>query len=49
MDAPLFYAIAAGGSLVLLLLINFAAHLTRFLGHCRTLVRKYFLLPMLVE
>ncbi len=48
MDAPLFYAIAAGGSLVLLLLINFAAHLTRFLGPCRTLVRKYFLLPMLV-
>ena len=27
MDAPLFYAIAAGGSLGLLLLINFAVHL----------------------
>ncbi len=48
MDATQFYAIAAGGSVVLLLIINSALHLTRFLGPFRTLIQKYFLLPMLV-
>jgi len=48
MDLPLTYAIAAGGSIVLLLFIHSATHLTRFLGPCRTLIRKYFLLLTLV-
>jgi len=48
MDVPLTYAIAAGGSIVLLLFIHSATHLTRFLGPCRTLIRKYFLLLTLV-
>lgn len=48
MDAPQFYAIAAGGSIVLLLFINSATHLTRFLGPCPTLIQKYFLLLTLV-
>ena len=49
MDAPQFYAIAAGGSIVLLFFINSATHLTRFLGPCRTLIQKYFLLLTLVR
>ncbi len=48
MDVPLTYAIAAGGSIVLLLFIHSATHLTRFLRPCRTLIRKYFLLLTLV-
>ncbi len=41
------YAIAAGGSIVLLLFINSATHQTKFLKPCRTLIRTYFLLPTL--
>lgn len=48
MDVPLTYAIAAGGSIVLLLFIHSATHLTRFLGPCQTLIRQYFLLFTLV-
>lgn len=48
MDAPLFYAVAAGGTIVLLLFINSATHLTRFLEPFWTLIWKYFLLPTLV-
>ncbi len=48
MDVPLTYAIAAGGSIILLLFIYSVTHLTRFLGPCRTLIRKYFLLLTLV-
>ena len=44
MDVPLTYAITAGGSVVLLFFIHSATHLTRFLGPCRTLIRKHFLL-----
>ena len=48
MDAPFFYAIAAGGGIILLLFINATTHLTKFLEPCRMLIRKYFLLPTLV-
>ncbi len=48
MDVPLNYAIAAGGSIVLLLFIHSVTRLTRFLRPCRTLIRKYFLLLTLV-
>lgn len=48
MDAPLFYAIAAGGGIVILLFINATTHLTKFLEPCRMLIWKYFLLPTLV-
>ena len=48
MDIPLNYAIAAGGSIILLLFIYSITRLTRFLRPCRTLIRKYFLLLTLV-
>jgi hypothetical protein len=49
MDATQFYAIAAGGSIVLLLVVNSARHLPELLAPGRALLQKYFLLPMFVR
>ncbi len=49
MDATQFYAIAAGGSIVLLLVVNSARHLPELLAPGRALLQKYFLLPMLIR
>ena len=48
MDASLFYAITAGGSIVLLFFINSVTHLIQSLEPYRTLIRKYLLLPTLI-
>ena len=48
MDPRLFYAISAGGGILLLFFINIITHPVWFLEPCWKLIWKYFLLPILV-
>ena len=49
MDPTQFYAIAAGGSILCLLLFNTAAHSRMLLQPCYTLLQKHFMLPALLK
>jgi len=49
MDTTTFYAIAAGGTITVLLIVRFVAYLAKLLTPCSTWLHKHVLLPLIVR
>ncbi len=49
MDVTQFYAIAAGGCIILLFIIHSLIRLSRFIKLCDTLLRKHLVYPLLLR